>query len=244
MLKRTFTIFVFTLACISLTSAQETLETESFYNLRFLKQSSPPRYVKIVNISNIISNRSMMSKGIVFTYKSRRAKRVAIAGSFSRWQARPMIRGKHGVWFYYLDKFRGRESIRYKFNIDGTWTFDPNNMDKGDDQAGSYVSLIDPIIEREGTRVSYKLISKRRVQFRIYNPDARFISLVGDFNHWNPEHDLLRKGKDGIWRVTKRLTPGRHRYRYLIDGNAAVDLYNENSSSDDAGDLCSLIEIR
>ena len=60
----------------------------------------------------------------------------------------------------------------------------------------------------------------------------------------NPENDLLSKGRDGVWRLKKRLPKGTHRYKYIIDGEWLPDTYNANSASDDNGDVCSLITVR
>lgn len=49
--------------------------------------------------------------------------------------------------------------------------------------------------------------------------DARGGSIVGEFNGWRPDRDVLRRGDDGMWRVTVWLPPGRHRFRYLLDGD-------------------------
>ena len=50
--------------------------------------------------------------------------------------------------------------------------------------------------------------------------DAREISLVGDFNDWEPARTPMRRRKDGSWAATVRL-PNDHRFEYkiLVDGN-------------------------
>ena len=54
--------------------------------------------------------------------------------------------------------------------------------------------------------------------FSFRAPDARSVMLVGEFTHWQKNPISLRKHADGIWRVTVALTPGEHRYRFLVDG--------------------------
>ena len=82
------------------------------------------------------------------------------------------------------------------------------------------------------------------VEFRIFKPGARMVTVAGDFNNWNPENDFLSKGRDGIWHMKKRLPSGSYRYRFIIDGEHRQDMYNEISSTDSAGDLCSLISVK
>ena len=55
------------------------------------------------------------------------------------------------------------------------------------------------------------------VQFVLVAPDARSVSLVGDFNDWDPSATPLRTAS-GAWSVALRLAPGRHRYAFVVDG--------------------------
>lgn len=57
------------------------------------------------------------------------------------------------------------------------------------------------------------------VVFRFHAPGAREVSLVGDFNGWDPARAAL-DGPDsaGDWRVTEALPPGLWRYAFVVDG--------------------------
>jgi len=155
-----------------------------------------------------------------------------------------MTRGKDGVWFYFLSNNDFTGMVEYKFNVDGLWIEDPNNHFKKDDRMGSYLSLSEIDKPAEGTLVTYKVIAKNRILFQTYNPKAKIISLVGDFNGWNPESDLMKRGYDGIWRLEKRLYEGVHRYKFIIDGKWTPDFFNPESGSDNTGDLCSIVRIK
>jgi 1,4-alpha-glucan branching enzyme len=54
--------------------------------------------------------------------------------------------------------------------------------------------------------------------FSIKAAGAATVMLVGDFTHWQKNPISLRKGADGIWRVTVPLDPGEYHYRFLVDG--------------------------
>ena len=54
--------------------------------------------------------------------------------------------------------------------------------------------------------------------FRITAPAAMSVLLVGDFTHWQQGGIPMRKGKDGAWIATVALPPGKHNYRFLVDG--------------------------
>lgn len=222
------------------------MKTEFYYNLQALKDSRPPEVLKMVMFSNISTNNSQLTRGVLFTYKNRKSAQVRIAGDFSDWDSIDMTRGNNGVW-YYFHSFSGNDvesRVKYKYNVDGIWTRDPKNSESDDDGIGSYVSVFQFPRERENSHVTYRMLQRNTVEFRIHKPRARFVSVVGDFNNWNPENDLLTKGSDGIWRLTKHLPVGKYLYKYVIDGKWAPDLYNSASASDVTGEICSVLKIQ
>jgi hypothetical protein len=57
------------------------------------------------------------------------------------------------------------------------------------------------------------------VRFALVAHGARKVSLVGDFNDWNPHSTPLRTtGSGGGWTVTVPLPPGRYTYAFVVDG--------------------------
>lgn len=61
------------------------------------------------------------------------------------------------------------------------------------------------------------------VRFVLQAPDARSVAVVGDFNDWSADRDLLSDAdKDGLWTITLRLTRGRYQYKFLVDGKRWV----------------------
>ncbi len=58
------------------------------------------------------------------------------------------------------------------------------------------------------------------VQFVIVAPAASEVSLVGDFNDWNPSATPMELVADNrVWTVTIPLNSGRYRYAFLVDGD-------------------------
>jgi hypothetical protein len=55
------------------------------------------------------------------------------------------------------------------------------------------------------------------VQFRLGDPGAHEVALVGDFNDWHPEH-RLHQVESGVWSVDVALAPGIYNYVFVIDG--------------------------
>ena len=64
----------------------------------------------------------------------------------------------------------------------------------------------------------------QRVQFVIVAPDAKKVSVVGDFNGW----DVSRAGYQaqhrggGVWSVTAPVPVGHHRYSFVVDDSVWV----------------------
>jgi hypothetical protein len=53
--------------------------------------------------------------------------------------------------------------------------------------------------------------------------NAKSVSVVGDFNGWDPTvTPMQRIGKDGPWSATVLAKPGRHTYAYMVDGTTLV----------------------
>ncbi len=57
------------------------------------------------------------------------------------------------------------------------------------------------------------------VQFRLGDAEAREVALVGDFNGWQPEHQLHQVAA-GVWSVDVALEPGVYNYVFVVDGKA------------------------
>lgn len=59
--------------------------------------------------------------------------------------------------------------------------------------------------------------------FRHRAPEARRVSLVGDFNDWSvSDSPLAGPDEGGWWSITVPLEPGRHGYMFVVDGQQFV----------------------
>src|SRR5262249_31059327 len=63
-----------------------------------------------------------------------------------------------------------------------------------------------------------------RVRFSLSAPSAKQVSLVGDFDGWNPAaHPMRRNASGDQWIVDVHLPPGRHVFAYSVDGGLRAD---------------------
>ena len=73
---------------------------------------------------------------------------------------------------------------------------------------------------------------------------VRCVQIAGDFNNWSPEATLLqRRVDDGIFEAMLALSPGRYRYRVVIDGQWQHDPHNDYVESNPYGELNSVVEV-
>jgi len=49
-------------------------------------------------------------------------------------------------------------------------------------------------------------------------PQAQTVFVAGDFNQWRADDLRLRQNETGTWKVQLLLAPGRHEYRFIVDG--------------------------
>jgi len=60
----------------------------------------------------------------------------------------------------------------------------------------------------------------RVVEIVFTAPQAASVTIVGDFNGWDPRRtQLVRASHDGLWRARLRLAPGVYQYSFVIDGS-------------------------
>ncbi len=223
--------------------------------LERLRRAITPRYIRVLDWREYGKSHEMIREGILFTYAGYRAGEVYLAGDFNNWERIPMIRNEKGVYFYVLplrelESGKRVELYRYKFMVDGVWMSDPNNRNRSDDGLGGDLSLYrleDAFQERQVTVRILKESQRqeeRLVEFAIYLPRVENLSLVGNFNHWNPEHDFLEKGEDGIFRLRLRLKPGEYVYKYVADGRWILDQFNPNTRFHrEIEELCSYLRV-
>lgn len=67
-----------------------------------------------------------------------------------------------------------------------------------------------------------KYNGKNGVMFRVWAPNADEVSLVGDFNDWNPDADIMKKNDGGIWELFKENLKEYDAYKYAVRANDKI----------------------
>ncbi len=142
--------------------------------------------------------------------KHKNAKQVILAGSFNNWdeQEIKMLPTDDG-WAITLELHQG--IYEYKFIADGHWLHDPANSLKIRNEHETWNSIL--------------LVGENR-SFRL--PDhlqAKKVILSGSFNSWNEKVLKMEKKSDG-WYLDLPLPPGKHYYKFIVDGKWLIDPEN------------------
>ena len=83
-----------------------------------------------------------------------------------------------------------------------------------------------------------------KVTFVLLEPGAKQVFLCGEFNGWASDATPIKRDDAGHWETTLALAPGRHEYKFLVDGNwkhdplARVNVWNQH------GTLNSVAQVR
>ena len=83
----------------------------------------------------------------------------------------------------------------------------------------------------------------RAVRFACIAPQAKAVSLVGDFNHWDGKAHPMKQMPDGAWFVSVDLRHGHHRYAFLVDEVITIDPRAQGITRNDVGQRVSLVPV-
>ena len=83
----------------------------------------------------------------------------------------------------------------------------------------------------------------RAVNFICPAPQAKSVSLVGDFNQWNPNSHPMKQMPDRAWMINVELKHGHHRYAFLVDGVITLDQRAQGITRNDKGERVSLVPV-
>ncbi len=171
--------------------------------------SNPDKFPNEFNEYNSVKR---VGKSYLFSLKGyTQAKGVKLIGSFNNWRQYelPMTQTKEGWQIAYT---LGPGNYEFKFVIDGKVVSDPANQSVSGGNgvlSGSY------------------LVLNPNYTFRLKAfSNAKKVFLAGDFNNWNPNSLLMRHEKDE-WVFTAHLYPGKHLYKYIVDGKWILDPTNK-----------------
>ncbi len=185
--------------------------------------------------------------GVLFQCSAPGASAVYLAGDFNSWaenvngvisDAKYKMDGPdgNGVWQKTVTLTPGAH--KFKFNIGGTlegWLA-PEWAQK-DADGNATITIADdgsasgaaPSAATPASTPAPKGADAggQQVTFHFTAADASAVYLAGDFNSWGENQGgvvskpeaAMTKGDGGIWQKEMTLTPGRHSYKFVVDGS-------------------------
>ena len=99
------------------------------------------------------------------------------------------------------------------------------------------------IIARPWGQGVVSVASPGAVHFEIAAPRARRVSLVGDFDGWNPSAMPMQRGTAGAWTIDVPLPAGRHAFAFSVDGRLTIDPTAALAADDNFGVPTSVVVV-
>lgn len=138
------------------------------------------------------------------------AQTVVLSGSFNGWSHNElkMNRVADGWELPYV---LGPGNYEYKFIVDGKWMPDPAN----------------PYTTGSGDFVNSCITFKPNYTFTLSQfTNAGQVIVTGSFNNWETDSYQMER-RNGIWTYSLYLKPGKHTYKFIVDGAWMIDPANE-----------------
>lgn len=131
------------------------------------------------------------------------AKQVVLTGTFNHWRRDELLMRKTATGWE-LPYTVGPGNYEYNFIVDGKGVALPANT------PGNLYFIIQP-----------------NYTFRLKGfGDAKTVYLTGDFNGWSPGTFAMKK-EGNEWVLTVHLSPGKHLYKFVVDGKWIIDPDNK-----------------
>jgi 1,4-alpha-glucan branching enzyme len=81
------------------------------------------------------------------------------------------------------------------------------------------------------------------VVFICHATDAASVSIMGDFNQWDPAANPMIRQADGAWRVEVPLSHGHHQYLFVVDGRRMLDPTAQGIARNQNNEEVSLVAV-
>lgn len=88
------------------------------------------------------------------------------------------------------------------------------------------------------------MLSSKTTEFKLYAPQARKVILAGSFNNWSTKTVSAKKDTKGNWTAKISLKPGRHEYKFLVDGSWITDPRCHNYTTNSFGTQNCVVEVK
>jgi 1,4-alpha-glucan branching enzyme len=191
-----------------------------------------------IAVKSIDSSRPprMLDDFLVLSFKPDRFVRfVGVRFAHEDWKVlHPYAMNDRGAFVFDYRVPEGVREIRYRICMDGLWMADPANPRMEADAAGVSFSVY--TLEKEPVRT---IVNPKpagdALTFVFQGTAGRRVSLVGDFNNWDPFMNPLEETAPGMYSISLRMPAGEHWYYFFSDGRRILDRFNAQTGVDPDG---------
>ncbi|GJM32730.1 MAG: hypothetical protein DHS20C18_17310 [Saprospiraceae bacterium] len=168
---------------------------------------------------------------------------VVVSGNFNNWSKDSWKMRKTGRYTYQLRKkiveFNDPFKWEFKFLVNGEYWIVPDAKHPGkkflsNDFIESTYNLKLNDIESDST-------GNTLFYLKGY-PEAKKVILAGSFDNWDENQLKMQQVADG-WQLRINLSPGRHEYKFIVDGNWMHDSENPNAVKNEHHTLNSVLFV-
>ena len=85
----------------------------------------------------------------------------------------------------------------------------------------------------------------KQIEFRVSATPGSQVSVAGTFNHWDAQKNPMTDNPDsGHYKTVVAVPPGKHEYKFVINGEWCVDPHCAASAPNGCGSLNSVINVQ
>jgi hypothetical protein len=152
-------------------------------------------------------------------------------------------RNQNGVYFLVYDLAPDSPTtLQYRLIVDGLWQGDPTNPDGFRNDQGILLNRVKldagALPPHDGPVQGYY----GELEFSYHGKPGQQVSIVGNFNQWDPFASYLEEVQPGDYRLSLTLPPGTVLYRFVVGTKSVLDPGNGHTGHDDQGGVFSFYE--
>ena len=187
----------------------------------------------------------VQDKALVLTWKGDITPRyVAAAFKHESYRQKHLFwRNQNGVYFLVMDLASDMPStLEYRLIVDGLWQSDPTNQNRARNDQGiilNQISLASTDLPAHHGPVQGHF---GQVEFAYHGKPGQQVSIVGNFNQWDPFAHFLEEGHPGEYHLKLQLPPGTLLYQFVVGTKAFLDPGNAHTGHDAQGGTFSYFE--
>ncbi len=152
----------------------------------------------------------------------------------------------NGVFFLVYSVPEDCACLKYRIVVDGLWMkdpFNPHTINGGLlDVEYSFVE----VTEYPSKEIANPERLKPAVYRFVYKAmPGESVSIIGDFNNWDPFRNILHENPigSGVYQATLIMGPGEKHYTFMVNGIRVTDPFNTKRMSDKDGQIVSYFVV-